>query len=216
MPASCGSLLWLVIGMIMSRSSYARGQGSDAKISKGSSRKRQQALLVEWVKLLKPEIDYAGTKNWTVMFRNKDPEAFFNGYIDKFSKIADKIGASVNFVSIGACDGSNDDTIEMFLAKSHWHGVFIEPMSDNFADLTNFLATNGVTNRSTTIRGAATAECKESFLEMKKPMFGDEEPHWRRRQIGSILGDGEKKPDNWTTEKVSYHILSSCRIQTYP
>lgn len=212
MTTSCSLLLWLVIGMIMLKSSCARGQGSDAEISKGSARKRQQALLVEWVKSLKPEVDYAGTKNWTVMFANIDPETFFIGYIEKFSKIAKKIGATVNFASIGACDGSNDDIIEMFLAKSHWHGVFIEPMSDNFADLTNFLATNGVTNRSTTIRGAATAECKEPFLEVKKPVFGDEEPHWRRRQIGSILGDGEKKPVNWTTEKVSYHPAKSIHI----
>jgi hypothetical protein len=195
-------LFCLIIPMIIFGSSSARGQGSDAD-SYRSARKQEQALLVEWVKLLKPETDYNGTKQWTTMFGSKDPETFFNGYSGKFSKIAEKIGAFVNFVSIGACDGSNDETIEIFLANSHWKGVFVEPMSDNFADLTNFLSVNGVANRSTTIKGAATAECVEPYLEMKKPGYGKEEPHWKRRQIGSILQDGEKKLDNWTTEKVS-------------
>lgn len=203
MTASYGLILCFIFGVIIIDSSCARGQGSDAEVSKGSVRMQQQALIVEWVKSLRPEIDYNGTKGWVQMFRNKDPEVFFLEYSEKFSKIARKIGASVNFVSIGACDGTNDDSIEKYVANSHWNGVFVEPMSDNFADLTTFLATNGVSNRSMAIKGAATAECKEPFLEMKKPMFGEDEPHWKRRQIGSILREGEKKPDNWTTEKVT-------------
>lgn len=211
MAASYSLLMQAIVGLLFVASSCASGVSSDDKIigngmAAAGTARGQQALLVEWVKALKPEADYKGTQQWTTMTQSTSPERYFNFYNEKFSKVAEKLGAFVNFISIGACDGTNDDTIkERFLAYPHWNGVFVEPMSNNFADLTNFLAVSGVANRSTTIRGAAYAECRSPYLEVQRPLSDNEnpeQPHWLRRQIGGILKEGEKAKAGWTTEKV--------------
>lgn len=211
MTASHCMTMHLIPLLVLIAARCASGVTSDDKVigngvvSAGTAR-GQQALLVEWVKALKPEIDYKGTKQWISMTKSTSPESFFNSYNEKFSQVAAKLGAYVNFISIGACDGTNDDTIkDRFLKHPHWNGVFVEPMSNNFADLTNFLAISGVANRSTTIRGAAYAECRGPFLEVQRPLSSNEkpdQPHWLRRQIGGILKEGETPRTGWTTEKV--------------
>lgn len=213
MAASRTMLALLVVGSIIIVASGQKGKGTEKEYLGGTvyGGRSQQALLVEWVKSLKPELDYMGTRHWKQMCHSNSAEHYFNEYNERFSKIAERLGASVNFISIGACDGTNDDTIkDRFLAHSHWNGVFVEPMSNNFADLTNFLAINEVANRSTAIRGAATATCTSPFLEVQRPLTEEKDPnsaHWLRRQIGSILPDGQKTKQGWTTEKVQKHIF---------
>jgi hypothetical protein len=226
MTAHHSMLLNLIVALFFLVSGCAGGSANDDKligngvVSAGTAR-GQQALLVEWVKALKPETDYKGSPHWKSMTQSSSPERFFNVYNEKFSKIAEKLGAYVNFISIGACDGTNDDTIkDRFLANPHWFGVFVEPMSNNFADLTNFLAVSGVANRSTTIRGAAYAECKSPSIEVQRPLGINEnldQPHWLRRQIGGILKEGEKPRAGWTIEKVQLtdDLLDACSIRKF-
>ena len=202
-----------IIGLIITDVCSARQLGSDAGTSASSASsvgKNQQALLLEWVKALKPKVDYNGTQYWRKMTANStNPEHYFDAYAFKFSKVAEKLGASVNFISIGSCDGTDDLTIrDGFLKHPHWRGAFVEPISINFAELTNFLAVNGVANRSTAIRGAATSVCTSPFLVMKRPMAEEtmkDAPHWLRRQVGSLIPDGQKVDKGWTTEKVQQH-----------
>ena len=153
-----------IFGMIINDFCRAEQSGSDAGTSGSgvsSVGRSQQALLMEWVKAFVPEKDYNGTQEWKKMTAgSRNPEHYFDTYALKFSKIAEKLGASVNFISIGSCDGTDDMTIKNgFLKHPHWKGAFVEPISHNFADLTNFLAVNGEANRSTAIRGAATSVC---------------------------------------------------------
>ena len=206
------ALLRFVVGMIIIESSCSRQLGSDLNVSESdvaSVGKNQQALLMGWAKALKPEVDYNGTHNWRKMFRSNEAEDYFNRYNEKFSKMAKKLGASVNFASIGACDGTHDLTIQdLYLTHSHWKGVFVEPISMNFADLTNFLAVNGAANRSTVIRGAATTVCTSPFLEMKRPPAEEENkssPHWLRREIGTVIHSGQKVNRGYIVEKVHQH-----------
>lgn len=204
----------LCVGLIIIASTCARGVTSDADASSTehktmvsvSGPKNQHALVVEWAKSLTPDLDYKGTTQWEQTFGTNDAGYFFNEYCDKFSAIAEKVGATVNFVSIGACDGTADKAIRNgFLKHSHWNGIFVEPMSNNFADLTTFLEVNGVSNRSTALKGAATSYCANAFIEVQRPLFEEKDPtlaHWMRREIGSILDDGQKVLPGWAVEKV--------------
>ena len=203
------ALLRFVVGMIIIESICTRQLGSDMNVSESDVApvgKNQQALLMEWAKSLKPKVDYNGTYAWRWRFRSNAAEDYFNGYNEKFSEVAENLSASVNFVSIGACDGTEDHTIQhLFLGHSHWKGVFVEPISFNFADLTNFLAVNGVANRSTAIRGAATSVCTSPFLELKRPPAEERDkssPHWVRREVGSVIRSGQKIDKGYIIEKV--------------
>ena len=51
-------------------------------------------------------------------------------------------------VMIGACDGTNDKTIERYLSFPNWQAMFIEPVSVNFAALELFLKDHKVESRS--------------------------------------------------------------------
>jgi hypothetical protein len=199
-------LMLACVGMIMIVSSCARGLISDADTSGSGSAKNQHALVMQWASSLVPELDYNGSYQWSKTFETEDPSAFFLKYTDKFSLMAEKIGATVNFVSVGACDGTEDRVIKNgFLAHSHWNGVFVEPMANNFADLTKMFETHGVSNRSTAIKGAATAECSSPFIEVQRPLFEEKDPtlaHWMRRQIGGIVPKGSKAPGGWTVDTV--------------
>lgn len=209
MTAFRKALLRFVVGMTIIESSCTRQLRSDADVSGSdvaSVGRKQQALLKEWANALDPKVDYSGTHGWREMFRSNDAEEYFLGYTNKFSRIAKRLGASVNFISVGACDGTDDYTInELFLTQSHWKGVFVEPISNNFAELTTFLQVNGVANRSTAIRGAATSACPSPYLVMKRPTEEERNksaPHWLRRQIGHVVPQGQKSERGWILEKV--------------
>lgn len=190
-------------------SSSARGLMSDVDTSGAgqvSGTKGQHALVLKWASSLVPEVDLNGTTQWTKAFGTTDPSDYFFEYSTRFSGMAEKIGAVVNFISVGACDGTEDKVIkEGFLAHSHWNGVFVEPMANNHADLTKLFETHNVTNRSTAIKGAATAECSSPFLEVTRPLFEEKDPtlaHWMRRQIGGVVQKGTKAQGGWTIDTV--------------
>jgi hypothetical protein len=115
-------------------------------------------------------------------------------------------------VLVGACDGTNDNTIkERFLRYDNWRAVFVEPVSINLRDLTSFLTEQGVMNRSHVIHAAGTDVCPSPTTKIKFPVNHEKNnpnaPHWLRREIGAILTPDElagKKapPRNWQIEEV--------------
>jgi hypothetical protein len=68
--------------------------------------------------------------------------------------------------------GTNDNTIrERFLPNAHWRALFVEPISINFLDLTNFLSHNNVSDRSHAIQAAVTNECASPTIIVKTPIL---------------------------------------------
>ena len=57
----------------------------------------------------------------------------------QLSELAEAASATLFFVSVGACDGTEDPTIKLFLKHRHWEGLFVEPMDLNVRDLRNML-----------------------------------------------------------------------------
>ena len=173
-----------------------------------------KAAIDAWIKFLQPERDYNASL-WKIAHKEGrhpgQPGRFFAHYIKHFSQSCKESGASVNFVLVGACDGTHDKTIaENFLKESHWEGVFVEPVELNFKDLTSYLQEKGVMNRSHLIRAAGTDKCTEPFTKIKFPVYetrSPKAPHWLRREIGAVLTPDEmagKKPlpRNWNAETV--------------
>lgn len=110
-------------------------------------RKKDRAVLMQWARsqLL------ANTSDW----KNNTMDTFHT-YMQKLSKVYCDHNASMSFFLIGACDGSYDATMSYYLMNSHWRGVFVEPDSVNFKDLTNFLVNKNVSHRSLVMQAAAT------------------------------------------------------------
>ena len=191
------------------------GQGAGRRGARQAKAAATKAAIDEWIKSLVPATDY-NTSLWKQTYRvNKkhpgQPGLFFAHYIKKFSEILRSKGAVVNFVLVGACDGTHDKTIsEMYLPNSHWEGVFVEPVALNFNDLSNFLTEKQVLNRSHLLRAAATDVCTEPTTKIKFPVYetrSPNAPHWLRREIGAVLTPDEmagKKPlpRNWNAEVV--------------
>jgi hypothetical protein len=98
------------------------------KLLKNSKMRRSNPnnkALEDWVKFLDPKIDY-NTTMWKIATRSSTWSVHFNEYAKKLSAVFDKAHAKVNFVMIGACDGTSDNTIrELFLPNDHWRGVFV-------------------------------------------------------------------------------------------
>lgn len=168
-----------------------------------------KAAIEAWINGLIPERDYNATK-WKLS-HNGSPSKFFAHYNDRLSKIFKNNGAVVNFVLVGACDGTHDKTIaDRFLKNSHWEGVFVEPVSLNFKDLTNYLTEKNVLNRSHLIKAAGTDVCMQPMTKIKFPIYetrSPNAPHWLRREIGAVLTPDEmagkkKLPQNWNAEDV--------------
>ena len=81
--------------------------------------------LEAWADYLNPEVDY-NTTLWKIAHRSSTWSVHFNEYAKKLSKVFETSRAKVNFVMIGACDGTSDNTIrEIFLTNEHWRGVFV-------------------------------------------------------------------------------------------
>lgn len=172
----------------------------------------QREALQTWASDLEPELDYNSTM-WRIKYRSSTWSVHFNGYCKRLSDVFRDIGANINFVMIGACDGTNDVTIrESFLPNPHWKAVFVEPFTINVKDLRANLEHKNVTRRSTVLQGAATSECKTPTLVLERPLYEEKMlagntskpvPHWLRRQIGSILPPHRSRPrKDWITEEV--------------
>jgi hypothetical protein len=81
--------------------------------------------LESWADYLNPDLDY-NTTLWKIAHRSSTWSVHFNEYAKKLSKVFETAKAKVNFVMIGACDGTSDNTIrELFLTNEHWRGVFV-------------------------------------------------------------------------------------------
>lgn len=183
------------------------GAGKRGGGSAQAKRMNQRAAVEEWAKSLEPAKDYNATY-WIQAFR-KQPQNFFDFYIQKLSDVFKQKGATVNFVLVGACDGTNDRTIrDRYIPNSHWSGVFVEPMRLNIEDLKVFLKDNNLEERSTIIQAAASDKCPNATVPFKYPIYEekkgkDKVPHWLRRQIGGIVHPGEKVKDPlWRVEDV--------------
>mmetsp|Transcript_40030 Transcript_40030/g.69302 ORF Transcript_40030/g.69302 Transcript_40030/m.69302 type:complete len:430 (-) Transcript_40030:149-1438(-) len=150
--------------------------------------KAQRAAVKAWAESLQAKdydpSDWAKTHHW-------QPANFFEFYASKLSDIFVEKGAKVNFALVGACDGTNDRTIrDKFLKNEHWRGVFVEPFSMNYKDLSNYMETHKVSHRAHLIHAAATSKCTSPTIKMKRPTFEEKNsslPHWMRRQIGAVV-----------------------------
>jgi hypothetical protein len=141
----------------------------------------------------------------------KQPQNFFDHYVQQLSNIFKEKGGTVNFVLVGACDGTNDNTIrDRFLPNSHWMGLFVEPMSLNFKSLQSFMQEQGAADRAHEIQAAVTDNCTSPTVTFKVPPYEEKNatlPHWMRRQIGAIvdvnlLTGKPKVPKGWKSEEV--------------
>ena len=163
------------------------------KVGRGKSRQIQKAAIEAWGAYLEPERDYNATKWITTTKSRNQPQYVFDYYVSLLSDLFKEKGAFVNFALVGACDGTNDNTIrDRYLPNAHWRALFVEPISLNFADLNKFLADNQVTARAHTIQAAVTNECTSPTIIVKTPIIDKETedknvPHWIRRQIGGIV-----------------------------
>lgn len=84
-----------------------------------TARRVQREAMLSWSRSL-TAADY-GPAHWRAMKEamtvpKPGPPQFFDVYIRKLSDMFQTAGASVNFISIGACDGTNDLTIKRFLS----------------------------------------------------------------------------------------------------
>jgi hypothetical protein len=99
--------------------------------------KTQRAAVRAWSELL-GDSDYDNSK-WG------GPQYVFDRQAKRLSDLFESKSALVNFVLVGACDGTNDMTIrERYLPNSHWRGVFVEPFTINFQDLHQFMEDHGI------------------------------------------------------------------------
>lgn len=186
--------------------------------------KSARKALREFVESSDSKLDWDPTY-WRAK-RGRTESDIFNFYLSRMSTAFQNHGANLNFVSVGACDGTADKAIDMFLLpnNSHWHGVFVEPMSNNVRDLHKRLEKFNVTDRSTVIRAAATRHCTEDTLRVQRPLYEEtkpETPHWLRRQIGGVVTKDAPPKAHWVFEDVQcvtgYDILSlwSTMINTH-
>lgn len=140
---------------------------------------------------------------------HNNPPQIFDHYIVKLSKVFYRKSARINFLSVGACDGTNDFTItNRFFKSPHWDGFFVEPMSINYRDLVNQLQVSNSFNRSFALRAAMTGHCDEPTITVQRPAYEDlgrlHVKHWLRRQIGGIKPKSQKKTKKeWVDEVVT-------------
>jgi len=182
------------------------GAGGGPSVGTGTYR----AALEEFVSNMVPEVDY-NASHWRYKWRSVSPSNYFEGYNKMISEVLAKHGLPLNFLLIGACDGTSDITIKhRFLKYEHWRAAFVEPMSNNVADLRNMLVSLGVANRSHVIHAACTAKCSSPTIFVERPLYegrldkkNQTLPHWLRRQIGSILPENRKTArKDWMVEEV--------------
>ena len=201
------TVLLLVIGIVGDFSFTVEDESTrSSKVSrklvrvKGKGRQVQRAAITAWSSFLNPERDYNATI-WTMRRRNQ-PQYVFDTYVSLLSDVFLKEGATVNFALVGACDGTNDNTIrERFLPNEHWNALFVEPITLNYKELNKYLVKNNVADRSHTIQAAVTNDCQSPTILVKTPKVKGKEntktPHWLRRQIGGIVDIDSKVRTLW-------------------
>ena len=138
---------------------------------------------------------------------------FFDYYIDKLDEIFLKFHVSLNFVSIGACDGQAEDaSISSFMRKNNWNGLFVEPMSLNHRDFKNLLESKNATERAFLLHAAANETCTNATIKFTRPNAeekqGLQSDHWIRRQIGHIYTAHDAYDPN--------QIIENVRCMTFP
>lgn len=146
-----------------------------------------------------------------------NPANVFHRMSNQLSSVFKLHSASVNFILVGACDGTHDKTIsERFIPNSHWRAAFVEAISINVRDLNFFLANRSVADRSFVLHAAATNICYNATIPVQRPRLEEksletkkEIAHWMRRQIGGIATKNHLLPKgaqedraNWLTEDV--------------
>ena len=192
----CILVLLVVLTLVDSNSIGSRDLSSQkeersGRSLKGKAKQIQRAAIEAWASYLVPERDYNATA-WITKNRSQ-PQYVFDYYVSLLSDLFLDVGATVNFALVGACDGTNDNTIrDRYLPNAHWRALFVEPISLNFADLNQFLLDNKVADRSHTIQAAVTNECTSPTIIVKTPIIDKatedtKVPHWIRRQIGGIV-----------------------------
>jgi hypothetical protein len=170
------------------------------------------ASIAQAAPILKTWVSYLSEINEDDIF-HKTSEKSFDTYVKKLSEVVKEAEATLNFISVGACDGGEDDIIDDFINKPHWRGVFIEAFSMNVADLKSKLtSSNNAISRSTIMNVAAADKCASKIVNFERPMYeeknrlrGKDEkqiPHWLRRQIGKVTTSEQPSDREWTIEKV--------------
>jgi len=125
--------------------------------------RRQRIFLERWIAALSKEEDMQEGRFVKTIEQSWSGDDYFNSYNRKvrylsrmdarryvltlffctrawqLSELAEAASATLFFVSVGACDGTEDPTIKLFLKHRHWEGLFVEPMDLNVRDLQNML-----------------------------------------------------------------------------
>jgi hypothetical protein len=179
------------------------GSGGGGGSGGGSGMQNNKKALSTWATSL-TEADHNATY-WSATMR-KQPQNFFYEYAKRLNAIFQENEAIVNFALVGACDGTNDNTIsDHYFPNPHWQGLFVEPVSYNYKDLLQYLDLNHASERSYTINAAITDVCDTQNVSFKVSRTEEKNPeaaHWLRRQIGSIVKENEKLSDTWKIETV--------------
>ena len=135
-------------------------------------RSSQKQAMEAWASSLTND-DYNETV-WDIRSNGGQPPQWFDSYLMLLSDIFAEKRAYLNFISIGACDGTNDLTIKRFLKQTHWHGMFVEPVSINYEALVQYLKKADVMHRSFPLRAAATDKCKEPIIKVQRPLYEEQ------------------------------------------
>ncbi len=190
-------MIWLCLLIVSQVLIHLFGQElqfMDLKPNKGTRKKDktikfQRLALSAWTNNL-TDSDY-NIDEWPKIAHASQPQHIFDFYAQRLSDVFLENKARVNFILIGACDGTHDKTIrDRFLPNLNWNGVFVEPIAMNFNDLNKFIEQNNATERSITFKAAVTDECATPTVPVKVAKYESKDPnlpHWLRREIGSIL-----------------------------
>jgi hypothetical protein len=139
-----------------------------------------------------------------------NPSNTFHKYTNLLSKVFSANNAVVNFVLVGACDGTHDKTIaERFLPNLHWRAAFVEAISFNVRDLKEMLMNNSALDRSYVFHAAATDVCLNSTIMVQRPRLEEKSQsiqHWMRRQIGGIASKNHLLPEAAQADRKSWAL----------
>ena len=186
--SSFGSPSFIALCIIISTALIVQVRGNEEETLAPLNVQAQKNAIKAWIKSRKEE-DY-DPQHWQDNISSQ-PQDYFEHYIREISSVFKEQNAVVNFALVGACDGTNDRTIrDTYLPNEHWRGAFVEPFQMNYEDLSNFMESHKVSHRTHLIHGAATNQCNDTTIKMKRPTFEEKNkslPHWMRRQIGAVV-----------------------------
>lgn len=198
------SLLILFILYHVCVEAIGNSNEEDTNGSKNSRAKRQRSLIKRWFEKLSETTDEK-----SIAAVRGPQELIFLRFFADLLKLAQGEQAHVFMVLVGACDGQNDDMIQLYLGsnKNTVHGLFVEANPLNVPDLNSFLSRSHESSRSHVINAAASSNCPESgVITFDRPNFegNQSKPHWVRREIGTIqLRKNDVLKDGWVRESVT-------------